>query len=214
LNRAESHAKISTPPPYDTKANLLIFADFGPGPTKFAAGEFSELLMFRAGATAIRKVQVQLAGKTYQLRPYDDLYFQATTRGGRVMDHILANKAGFKRTTDTVGNAALVSGLVLANQRETQAAGLGVAAFGLLSKLTSAATTPEADTRAWDNLPLYLSFASLDAPPGEQTATIDFLDEANRLMPGLTKTVTCTVPASPQIKVIYISDKSTTLQSQ
>ena len=129
------------------------------------------------------------------------------------MDHILANKAGFKRTTDIAGNAGLVSGLVLAQRRETQGAALGAAAFGLLSKITSASTTPEADIRSWDNLPLYLSFAALELPPGQHTITVDFLDQGNRLLAGQTKSVSITVPAGAD-KVVYVSDKSTTPQTQ
>ncbi len=214
LKRAEANAKISAPPPYDPKANVLFFVDFGPGPTKYAVGEYAQDLMFRAGTTPIRVVQVQVAGKTFQLRPYDDLYFQATTRGGRVMDHILANKAKFKSTTDTVGNAALIGGLVLAPNRNTQGAALGLVAAGLLSKIASASTAPEADIRSWDNLPLYMTFAAFELPPGQYTATVDFLDGANRILLGLTKTVTFTVPAGPADKVLYVSDKSITPQTQ
>ena len=56
--------------------------------------------------------------------PCDDVNFQATTRGGRVMDHVLANKAVFKSATDTAGDAAIISGAILAG------AGTRVAALG------------------------------------------------------------------------------------
>ncbi|MDB6033796.1 MAG: hypothetical protein JWM16_4134 [Verrucomicrobiales bacterium] len=213
LKRAIAEAKISTPPAtYDQKANVLFFVEFGEGPTKYATGEYAENLMFRGGVSRVRAAQLRIADKAYQLRPYDDLYFQATTRGGRVMDHILANKAGFKKTTDTVGNAALLSGLVLAGRRETQGAALGVAAFGLISKLTAAGTTPEADIRSWDNLPLFLTFASIQLPAGQHTATVEFLDDVNHVLPGLTKTITLTVPEGKD-KVVYVSDKSTSPQN-
>jgi hypothetical protein len=209
LKRATEVAKISAPAPYNPKANLLLFADFGGGPIKYAAGRYHELLMFRHGPNQARSVQVQLAGQTYQIRPYDDLYFQATTRGGRLMDHILANKAAFKEGTDVGGDVALITGGVLATtgQREAQYAGVGLLAAGLISKLVSAGTTPAADTRSWDNLPLYLGFAALELPPGQHTATVDFLDDKNRKISGFTKTITFEI--TPGIdKVIYISDKS------
>jgi hypothetical protein len=209
LKRATEVAKISAPAPYNAKANKLLFADFSSGPTKYAAGRYQELLMFRHGPDQARSVQVQLAGQTYQVRPYDDLYFQATTRGGRVMDHILANKAAFKQGTDVGGDVALITGGVLATtgEREAQYAGVGLLAAGLISKLVSAGTTPAADTRSWDNLPLYLGFAAFELPPGQHTATVDFLDDKNRKISGLTKAITFEI--SPGIdKVIYISDKS------
>jgi hypothetical protein len=213
---AQSLAKISSPPPYNPKANVLFFVDFGPGPTKYAVGEYAQHLMFREGTTPIHAVQIQVEQKNYQLRGFDDLNFQATTRGGRVMDYILANKASFKRATDTIGNAAIISGAVVgstSHHQDGQLAGLGLVAFGLLNKITSASTAPEADVRSWDNLPLYLSFAAMELPPGQHVATIDFLDEANRILPGLSKSVTFTVPDGPRKKVIYMSDKSTTPQT-
>lgn len=216
LKRATANAKLSAPPAYDAKANALFFVDYGPGPTKYAVGEYAQDLMFRAGTTPIRSVQIQVAGQTFQLRPYDDLYFQATTRGGRVMDHILANKAKFKSATDTAGNVGLLGGAGLAlfgGNRNTQIAGLGLMAAGALSKITSAATTPEADIRSWDNLPLYLTFAAVPLAPGHYTATVDFLDGGNRLLAGLTKTITFTVPAGTGDKVIYVSEKSKTPQN-
>ena len=83
----------------------------------------------------------------------------------------------------------------------------------MLSKIASASTTPEADIRSWDNLPLYLSFAAVELSPGQYVATVDFLDEANRLLPGLTKTITINVPPGPGDKVVYVSDKSVTPQT-
>jgi len=209
LKRATQEAKISAPPPYNPKANMLLFVDFGAGPTKYAVGRYNELLMFRHGPSPARTVQVQIDGQTYQVRPYDDLYFQATTRGGRVMDHVLANKASFKEGTDVGGTTALITGGVLttSGQRDAQYAGLGLLAAGLISKIVSASTVPAADIRSWDNLPLYLGFATFELPPGKHTATIDFLDEQNRKLNGYTKTVSFEIiPGKDQ--VVYLSDKS------
>jgi hypothetical protein len=127
------------------------------------------------------------------------------------MDHVLANKAVFKSATDTAGNAALISGAILATHHDTEAAGLAVMGVGLISKIFSSAATPEADVRTWDNLPRFLSFVAFEAPPGEHLLTVDFLDEAGRVLGGQTRTVTVTVTAGRD-KVIYVSDKSTTPQ--
>ena len=134
------------------------------------------------------------------------------TRGGRVMDHVLANKAVFKKSTDAIGDAALVSGAILATGEDTGAAGLAVMGVGLVSKIFSSAANPEADIRTWDNLPRFLSFVAFEAPPGEHTLTVEFLDEAGRPLSNLTKTVVVTVDAGRD-KVIYVSDKSTTPQT-
>jgi tetratricopeptide (TPR) repeat protein len=212
FKRAAEEAKLSSPPPYEPKANVLFFVDYGPAPIKYAMGNYAEKLMFRTGQTPIHGVQVQVDGKTFKLRPWDDLFFQATTRGGRVMDQILANKAGFKRTTDVAGTAGIIGGAVMTQHRETQVAGIGLLAAGLLSKIASASTTPEADVRTWDNLPQFLSFAGLQLPAGEYNATVDFLDSGDRILPNLTKKVTFTVAADGD-KVIYVSEKSVTPQN-
>jgi hypothetical protein len=211
LRRSQGVAKLSSLPPFRPKDNVLVFVDLGAGPTKYAMGEYAQDLLFRPGHSPARSVVVKTATTQVTATACDDLFFQATTRGGRVMDHILANKAGFKRTTDTVGNAALVSGLVLAGtgRREAQTAGLGVAAVGLLSKIVSASTTPEADIRSWDNLPLYLTFASLELPPGQHILTIEFLDPGQQPLAHLTKTVSVNVVTGKDT-VVYISDKSKT----
>ena len=81
--------------------------------------------------------------------------------------------------------------------------------MGILSKIISSATTPEADIRAWDNLPHYLSFASLPLPPGSHSATVEFLDAYGQPMAFLTRTITFDVPPDKD-KVIFVSDQSLT----
>jgi hypothetical protein len=213
FKRAKSSCKLAIPPPYDPKANVLFFLEYGRGPTKYATGDYHEQLRFLPGQSAAKEVVIRVADQALRVGPYDDLTFQATTRGGRVMDYILANKAVFKGAADTVGNAALISGLVLAQDRNTQEAALGLAVFGLLSKIVSAKTTPAADVRAWDNLPQYLSFAALRLPVGRHTATIEFLDHNDHLIPKLTKTVALDVPGLTSDAVVLISDQSTPSQT-
>lgn len=132
------------------------------------------------------------------------------------MDHILGNKAVFKKATDVAGDAALVGGLgtaLLSRNRTAQEVGLGVALAGLVSKGISAATTPEADTRAWDNLPRYLSFANLTVASGQHVLTVEFRDPAGLVNPALTKTFNFEVAADGRDTVIFVSDQSSTPQT-
>ena len=208
--RTLASCKGATPPAYDRGANVLFFIECGNGPTKFASGQYGEQLRFHAGAPGANSATVRVAGQTLPVRAYDDLYFQATTRGGRVMDHVLANKAVFKAGTDTFGDVAIVSGVVLAQDRKTADAGLGLALAGLFSKAVSAATTPAADTRAWDNLPQFLCFAAAHLPPGHHPATVEFQNTSGALLPALTKTLTVNVTSTTRDTVVFVSDKSTT----
>jgi hypothetical protein len=188
-------------PEYDTTANVLCFVEFGQGPRKYAAGENGELLRFRTDPSRIRSATLTVGDATLSFLPWDNLNFQAVTRGGRVMDHVLGNKAVFKKTTDTIGDVALVGAAVAAgniNQEkrrivtdqngrrrvvteydksdgaELAAVALGV--IGIFSKIASAATKTHADVRMWDNLPQYLSFGTLRLPAGEHAATLQFSD--------------------------------------
>ena len=172
FKRAQASAKNITLPAYTWKANVLFCLEFGPGPTKFASGQYGEELRFNSPDSQVKSAQIKIGNLTIPVAATDDVTFQATTRGGRVMDHILGNKAVFKGTTDTIGNVALIGGLgtaVMSHDRTAQEVGLGIALAGLVAKAVSAATTPAADTRSWDNLPHYLSFASVPLPPDNTT---------------------------------------------
>jgi tetratricopeptide (TPR) repeat protein len=210
LQRAQKLSKIGQLPPYDKDANVLVFLEFGNGPTKYATGQHGQELRFRTPPSQIKGAWVRIANKKIRIGPYDDLDFQAMTRGGRVMDHVLANKAVFKDVTGTAGTTAMITGgAIAASQRgDAQIAGLGLLAAGVITSIVSGATTPAADTRSWDNLPQYLSFASLELAPGTYDGAVDFTDAAGNVV--LTKTFKFTTPApNGHDAVIFLSDKST-----
>src|SRR6266581_1729515 len=117
LKRAAGESRMAKPPECDPQANVLFFVEFGNGPAKYATGEYAEQLRFLPGNSLVRSVRIRVDDATLRADPCDDLSWQATTRGGRVMDHILANKAVFKSATDTAGNAAIISGAILAGQQ-------------------------------------------------------------------------------------------------
>lgn len=212
LKRAESAARSARPPAWDPRANVLFFVEFGSGPTKYATGEYGEQLRFLAGNSTVRSVRLRVGEQTIRADRCDDLTYQATTRGGRVMDHILANKAVFKSATDTAGNAAIIGGAIMAGQQGHHSAadevGVGLLAAGVITKIFSAATTPAADTRAWDNLPQYLSFASLKLEPGPHNVTVEFLDGSGTPLNQLTRAVSIQVSDPARDTVIFVSDKN------
>jgi hypothetical protein len=219
FKRAKAVAKNINLPDYNPQANVLFILEYGPGPEKYAGGKYDEELRFRARGSPVLSAQIKAGSVSLPVAPCDDLNFQATTRGGRVMDHVLANKAVFKGATDTIGDAAIISGAILANGRHYQRngsadeIGAGLILMGVASKLISAATTPEADIRAWDNLPQFISLAALKMPPGEHVVTLEFNNASGAANPKLTKTITVNVPADHD-KVVFVSDSSTTPQTQ
>jgi hypothetical protein len=158
----------------------------------------------------VRSATIHVEAFSEDVAGVDDLYFQATTRGGRAMDHVLEGKAVFKDVTGGVGAAAIVTGAVLAENRGTETAGLAVLGAGLLTSIVSAATKPQADTRSWNNLPQFLSFAPLKMQPGPHVLTVEFKDASGFLIPNLTKTISFIAPANGGDKVLFVSDHSAT----
>lgn len=207
LERARERSKFDSELELHPEHNVFVFIEYGKGPRKIAVGEYNEMLKFIPGGSKVKSALVRVGAREKDAPPYDDLTFQATTRGGRVMDYILRNKAVFKSTSDTVGNAALMSGAVLAGSRKHQEAGLGLLAFGLVSKIVSAATTPGADTRCWDDLPRYLSFVSFELSPGNKSLTVEFLNGVGRPIDGLTKTIEFNVSPGKRA-VLFVSEQS------
>lgn len=215
LARARANAKHPLPD-YDPEANVLVVVEFGRGPRKYAAGDYGEQLKFAAEPSRLTGATLTVGGQAVALPAYDDVSFQATTRGGRVMDHILGNKAVFKGGADVVGDAALAAAIIVASDdshsrrpppktkeeldqlrteaRERDQAAVVLAAIGIFSKIASAATQSSADTRTWDNLPQYLSFTALNLPPGEHEAELAFQDVSGNTVASRTQTFTISVP--------------------
>ena len=131
------------------------------------------------------------------------------------MDHILGNKAVFKSTTNTVGDVAAVGSIVAASRMNrwdgthsegSQNTALALGAVALISKIASAATSPEADTRAWHNLPQRLSFAALKLDPGEHAARLEFLDAAGEKLAALAQDLRIVVGEPEKDTVIFLSE--------
>lgn len=246
-------------PPYDQVGNVLVFVDFGVGPRKVAGGDYGEKLQFRPGPTRAHSARLSVAGQTLDFIPWDDLQFQATTRGDRVMDYILGNKAVFKEGADAFGDVALVGAQIAADniyrkkeeprreeppkparrdvsRRNTrqpdppaekpegkkppekqeaaeveknenaERAAFALGVVGILSKIAAAATIPTADTRTWDNLPQYLSFGSLDLPPGDYEATLEFFDASERPIDSLTRHPAIRVDGTGRDSIVILSE--------
>src|SRR6185503_14125437 len=115
--RAQAHAgEKKALPSFNPRANVLVFAEYGYGPRKVAAGQYGEQLRFQADDSPTHAARLVLddGRRIVPLPAYDDLGYQATTRGGRVMDHILGNKAVFKAATDAAGDIALAGSAIAA----------------------------------------------------------------------------------------------------
>ena len=76
----------------------------------------------------------------------------------------------------------------------------------LAGKAVGGSVEPRADTRTWNNLPQYLSFASLKLPVGRHEAVIEFLDAAGNVLPNQKKRVTLNVQPDRDT-VVFVADQ-------
>ena len=184
--------KAEIPRPHDDDT-VLVLAETGSGPIKYAVEHHggSTMLKFRRGGSA-ETVRVSWtapkagpgAQHSRDAHQIEDIYFQATTRGGRQFDAILDGKAQFKSTTDTIGDVALagavVAGAVAAKsddkqtQRDAAIATGALALIGLVAKATASAVEAEPDARYWDNLPDRVMGLTLALPESVKTVHVEY----------------------------------------
>jgi hypothetical protein len=163
---AARRIRETVPLPKD-EDNVLVITEIGSSPTKLGLGKYKEMLAFQRGqASDATDIKVTYANQNLSLGQAEDVYWQASTLGGRAVDKILAGKASFKQGAETTANvasgitqasligatSAFTSGnLDLANSMGgLAAAGL---AINLGAKLFAAKAKPAADIRYWNNLP-------------------------------------------------------------
>ena len=160
---AKSNPALVEPP---NNHSVLVLAEFGSAPAKVAGGGNREYLSFQHGEEArAQGLSLLPGGPETAVQQGVDLYHQAVVRGGRQIDGILAGKAQFKDTTNIVATGATYAGLaVMANarNRDDYNAGALIALAGILGQAAAAAMRPDADLRAWDNIPGTIHLATLD----------------------------------------------------
>lgn len=162
VSKAKSNLDI--PAPYN---NVLLIAEVGKAPGKLATGKFREALKYkRLDDGAVQGVTFAHNNMLLIGQQIEDVYWQASTRGGRALDKVLAGKASFKQTAvDIAAGAAFIAevsnsisiGAAIEGDRKNaekyNQLSLLSSLISLGSDLVAYATKPEADTRTWTSLP-------------------------------------------------------------
>ncbi|MEQ8604810.1 MAG: hypothetical protein RIB45_15965 [Marivibrio sp.] len=150
---------------------LLLVRESGEGPIKQAAGDYQEQLTFAPGAQEEALLAEFTVGDHTAIAPEaEDLFYQASTRGGRQVDHILGQKAQFKETLDATGDALSTAGGVSAaaglmgGNSDAAMVGALLMIAGAVADESAKAARAEADVRTWDNLPGDVKLATLPLP--------------------------------------------------
>ena len=203
--RAQANAGTTALPDYNSKANVMMFLQFGFGPMKKTGGDVGEKIVYDGGHSQTHSARITAGGRTIIAPVFDDLTFQASTRGNRAMDAILAKKATLKKGGDLVGDIGVSAGAILASAPKTEGAGVALLGAGLAGKIIGGSAEPHADTRTWTNLPQHLSFAALQLSAGTHTVTIEFLDANGIALPDRQKNVSVTVQTDRDT-VVFVAD--------
>ncbi|MCC7508259.1 MAG: hypothetical protein IT464_02655 [Planctomycetes bacterium] len=178
------------------EANTVMMLELGVGPFFTAEGHHGSVRVINQGEYRESSVEVLVNGESLG-RAYKigDTFFQAITRGGRVMDDILKGKAIAKTASIAVGASAMHVGRVL-YKSGNKTAGAITAGVGAVLLIAGLLANAEADTRGNVLLPgeTHLMLAKL--PEGDHLVELRFFDANGNEMPDLRqRNVPLRVPA-------------------
>jgi len=149
--------------------DTLVLIETGGAPRKLGDGADHSYFVYRRGKNiAVNGAEVIKAGQPIAAYRMEDIYWQASTRGGREVDKILQGKAQFKAGTGTVGSVLADGVTAYSDVAGASTAGAAVGAVAGVFLIVSSSTKPQADTRYWSSLPdavHVLTLSSKGAPP-------------------------------------------------
>ncbi len=160
-------------------AFLIVWA--GDAPSYGRGGEYEEVRYVLPGLNAYSKITLKLNEATPPLvlpQILGDVNFQATTRGGREMDHVLADKAALKKTMEVSKNIFFIIGTACFAAANGDAAlpmiciGGGCYAAGVIPWIIGECINSKADIRYWHNLPGQFLVYPLVLKGGEPPAIV------------------------------------------
>lgn len=164
----------------DNPTNTLLVVWGGEAPTVACTGEYEEVRSIICGRLPFNAMSIAINSDSSFMvaNNLGDLDYQATTRGGRLMDNVLANKAAIKKGMAVTSNVFFIvgSGLVIAGGACAYSnptvgislLGAGGCCYVLGTGIYIAGymMNPAADGRYWRNIPGQLYIIPLNLPQG------------------------------------------------
>lgn len=203
------------------KPNVLFIVETGTSPRKVSDGPGHSELKYRRGKNFTEKrAEITLDNRQASLvYPMEDILFQASSRGGRQIDKVLKDKVVFRETNLEMGSALsdvarttmLLAPLASLSSSgamgAVQGAAGGLAIIGAVQQLVAINAKPQADTRYWDNLPDTVHVMAASLPQGSHSATVRFLDETNKQVIGLDKSVRFDVNSTSKLTLVWVRSR-------
>jgi tetratricopeptide (TPR) repeat protein len=174
----------------DPQYNVLLCIELGRGPVKYNTGEFGEMAKFSGSTPMIGEVNLRISGTTSEdiFRVECDPHYQASTRGGRMMDGILRGQALYKATMRDQGEQLSDSSQKMMYQAnasgstEMMAVASIFALAGAMSHAASAKANPTADIRHWSLMPAEVVMVPCKVPAGDAEFSVNVKDQNGRIM--------------------------------
>jgi tetratricopeptide (TPR) repeat protein len=175
--------------------NILIVAETGTSPRKLADGVGHYELVYRRGKNFTEnRAQIAGLGLTQDLYPAEDIFVQASTRGGRAVDRIIENKVAFKKTAENIGTSltslsenSTLAGIAAGAGGVVSAGFNAITLIGVAAEGLSARAKTRADTRYWASLPDTVHIASASVPLDSKNYSILFSDKQGVSQPPTSK---------------------------
>jgi tetratricopeptide (TPR) repeat protein len=164
-------------PGIGAKDDTLVWVETGTAPRKLGDGAAHAYFVYRRGKNFTEN-RVELARGTaaVKLYPIEDIFYQASTRGGREVDKILNGKVQFRDTAGGIGSALADTAVTLSQYQGSFGDASAVAGgVGAISLLVAANAKPKADTRAWTSLPDTIHIATFSSKTAAPGGTLHFL---------------------------------------
>jgi len=169
--------------------NVLLIAETGHAPQKMAVGRGGAALGFVEGH-GFREDSVRFITdrSAYAGFPMENIFWQANTRGGRQVDHILAGKVSFRDTNQVMGQTLTqlsLTTLAMSPQFGDDAGVVAIVAgiiglVGLGQQAVAERTQTQADTRYWDNLPDRVHVVTLNSEDNAHDLKVEFIKPNGR----------------------------------
>jgi hypothetical protein len=159
--------------------NTLLCIETGRAPFKYQIGSYGEKVVFTVKPYRATGFNVAVDNftkiQTGSFLKNNDIYYQASTRGGRVMDSILKGKADFKKTTADVSD-------LFSNMSQVYNPYGVFSLFSLAAGAVSSATNPYADARHWSLLPAEIQVVPMRLNPGKHQLQIEACDSTGKVI--------------------------------
>lgn len=183
--------------------NAFIVAWTGTPPEYIRGGEHKEIRYCIPGHDPVQAVTLEVGkGEITAANGLADINFQATTRGKRVMDEVLKDKALVKTGFEASGNILIKGGvacLLVASQQSDGNAravlfivGGACITTGLTAYVVGACINPDADVRSWKCIPANFRILPVHLQPGQRTLKLNAYSQWDCVAK---KSVTVNIPA-------------------